>query len=597
MTTLTPLNVPAIRSESGTFSRFTPERLAQWLGRLPRGDPDACAGILLRELGDMNRAPLLKLSRFHAAEALRPTVNDITEALVKRYRAAELPLTPELEGTADTVQGLLRELAIAFRHAVNGWLDGRQLGGDQRTEAQIAMQRTLLAQGRALLEAYRTYMPEPQGFWQTLHTLYARAEALHLQAAPIEATRDSDETALSVKQAYVRVLILSLANPYHLMQGEAEELYRRIGRWVHFARLTRPTDNRLMSGAFVVDLGSDFPPRYVARQQLRNTPATEPRLLEVGQLVATLNRQIMQLDEDIRRSPHTGSLSQRLQRNMYQRFQNALGGRQERTAERHSTMARVRLVDGLARCHFMLNDQQPFRPEADELRWQRKVTHASRGAGLTLADDNVSRAAASSGSRTAQFRTHGPEADDVWARANRLEISTEDEEEASETAPAVTSAIFSRKNESRRGMAVFHPKECPLRTRVGELVAYGDPQGGDTPGQWRLAAIRWLRTRSERGLDMGLEFLADSGHAAASKAIKGPGAGSSYMRTLIVPRVNPLTRPATLITPANVYAVGTRLALNLGEVVVQVQLTELLESTHLYAHFRYRLSPAEDDDR
>ena len=355
----TLLNVPAIESENGAFSRLTQEQLVQWLRELPRGNPDACAEILLDGIRGMNRSPLRRLSRFQLAEALRPVVNDIAETLVKRYRAASLPLPEDASAQAETVSRLYQELTVGFRHAVNEQMKARRL---RRTEAQLAIQRALLTQGRALLEAYRIYMPEPPGFWQTLHTLYANAEALKLQALPIEGTRDSDETALSVKQAYLRSVILSLANPYHLMQDEAEELYRRIGRWVHFARLSRPSLEAPLGGSFVLDLASDFPPRYVAQQHGTSVPMKDARVLELGQLVSTLDQQIAQLDENIRHGRHTSTLSQRLQRSMYQRFQDALGGRQERTSERRPTMARIRLVDGLARCHFMLNGQQPFNP-------------------------------------------------------------------------------------------------------------------------------------------------------------------------------------------------------------------------------------------
>ena len=587
------LNVPAIESENGEFSHLTQEQLAQWLQELPRGNPDACAEILQDGMRGMNRSPVRRLSRFQLAEALRPVVNDIAETLVKRYRAANLPLSGDAAAQAETVNRLYRELTIGFRHAVNELMEGRR---QRSTGAQIAIQRALLTQGRALLEAYRIYMPEPQGFWQTLHILYANAEALKLQALPIEGTRDSDETALSVKQAYLRTVILSLANPYHLMQEEAEELYRRIGRWVHFARLGRPPAGAPLGGSFVLDLTSDFPPRYVTQQHGSSAPVKDPRILELGQVVTTLDQQIAQLDENIRHGRHTSTLSQRLQRSMYQRFQDALGGRQERTSERRPTMARVRLVDGLARCHFMLNGQQPFRPEDDELRWRRKVAEASRGgAGLELAGDEELKPHTSASQRTARFNAFDAEADDIWARANRIDVRAEDG--LTDTAPSVVSATFSRKNQSPGGMAVFHPRHCPLGTRVGDLVAHGEPDADNRPENWRLATVRWLRTRSEQGLEMGLEFLADSGHAAASKAVSGPGTGSAYMRTLIVPRVNPLMASATLIAPANVYDVGTRLAVNLGELIIQVQLTEMLESTRVYARFRYRVLPAADEKR
>ncbi|MDN3516716.1 hypothetical protein QWY84_03735 [Aquisalimonas lutea] len=587
MVSPTPLKVPEMQAGSGTFTDRSPGGIADWLEQLPRGNPDACATAVLNALHDSNRSPLRKSSRYRVAELMRPVVNDVSEALVRQYRNAALPLNGSEEQRAGMVQQLYNELTIAFRHAVNGALANRPAGGDPRRHLLVATQRALLAQGRALLEAYRVHAPEPQGFWRTLHTLYANAEALRLQALPIEGEPDSDETALSVKQAYLRIVILALANPYHLMQGEAEELYRRIGRWAHFTRLDQTGPGTPLAGRFVVDLDSDFPPRYLAQQQRRQLPLAEPRVLDLEQLVSTLDGQVARLDDELRRSRHSGALSLRMQRNMYLRFQNALGGRQERTTARHSTMARVTLVDGLVRCHYVLNGQRPFLPEADELRWRRKLAEASRGReGLELAGDEWIQHPGNAGRRNAEFRAFDAEADDIWARAHRVEVEAADDDTGEPE--AIAGVTFSRKNASSGGMALFQPRECPLRTRVGELVAYSEPGAGQEPGQWRLATIRWLRTRPERGLELGVEFLADDGHAAASKAESGPGAGSDYLRTLIVPRVNPLAAAATLITPANVYDVGTRLALNLGELVIHVQLTETVESTRHYTQFRYQ---------
>lgn len=587
MVSPTPLKVPEIHAGAGAFTDLSPGAIADWLEQLPRGNPEACATSLLNALHEGNRSPLRKASRYRLAELIRPAINDVGEALIRQYRTAELPLDRDEDKRARVVQQLYQELTIAFRHAVNDALTNRHGGGDPRKHLLVATQRALLAQGRALLETYRIHAPEPQGFWRTLHTLYANAEALRLQALPIEGTPDSDETALSIKQAYLRIVILALANPYHLMQGEAEELYRRIGRWAHFTRLDRPGHEALLAGRFVVDLDSDFPPRYLAQQQHRQLPLAEPRVLDLDKLVSTLDEQVARLGDELRRSRHSGALSLRMQQSMYLRFQNALGGRQERTAARHSTMARVALVDGLMRCHYVLNGQRPFVPEADELRWRQKLAEASRGQeGLELAGDEWIQHPGDSGRRNAEFRAFDAEADDIWARAHRVDVEAEGDDTAGPE--AINGVTFSRKNASSGGMALFQPTDCPLRTRVGELVAYQELGAGQGPEQWRLATIRWLRTRPGRGLELGVEFLADDGHAAASKAESGPGAGSAYLRTLIVPRVNPLTAPATLITPANVYDVGTRLALNLGELVIHVQLTETVESTHHYAQFRYR---------
>ncbi len=380
------------------------------------------------------------------------------------------------------------------------------------------------------------------------------------------------------------------------MQGEAEELYRRIGRWVHFARIAAPASANQLGGSFMLDLDSDLPPRYVSAQKGLRIPTSEPRVLELDALVNTLDQQIGLLAGTLQRSRHGNTLSERQQYNMYQRFYQALGGRQERKEERRARMAGLRLVGGLSQCHFVLNGRQPFHPEQDEQRWNQRIAEVSRGRQLELVrDDTLDRGGRMN--HNARFQGFDAEADDIWGRANR--VAPQDEETDEEFGPEDGDAahILQRKNESEGGLALFQPHNSPLRTRVGALVAFQDPDAEEGAEHWRIGAVRWMRTHPQRGIEVGIEFIADSAYAGASKASSGPGAGSDYLRTLVVPRVNPILRPATLITPSGVYAEGTRLSLNLGELVLQVQLTEMLESTPLYSHFRFRNIPAGESTR
>lgn len=588
MATATPLNVPTLDADRSAFSDLSPGRIGEWLGQLPLANPRLSASTLLDALHSANRCSLRRASRLELAERARPVVTQVANGLIHHYRRSGLPLSPQQDDDARLVQQLFGELTIAFHHAVNAALP--EAGGKPRSRQDLllALQRTLIAQGRGLLEAYRLHAPEPPGFWHTLHSLYRNAEAFRMQAEPIAGKADSEDTALSVKQAYLRVIILALANPYHLIEGEAEELYQRLGRWIHGARLVQPAADTRMAGRFLVDLGSDFPPRYLARQQPRRLPSSEPRLLEMEELLKTIDRQIEAVDHRISHTRHGSTLSLRRQRGMYKRFRDALGGRQERTTPRRSTLAPISLVDGLSHVHYVLNGFQPFQPEADELRWRRKVAETTRGThGLELAADDWIPAPAEMTRHNAQFRGFDREVDDVWQRANRVDMGPV--AQPADMVSTVEPVTMSRKNVSEGGMALFLARDCPIQTRVGEIVAFAEPQQADNPESWGLATIQWLRTRPERGLEMGIAHLADSAFGAASKAISGPGKGSSYLRTLITPRVDPTSGQATLITPANVYDRGSRLALNLGELVLHVELVRVLEQARLYDHFAYRV--------
>ncbi len=589
-TTLTQLRTPEKTQDSGLFTQAGAPQVQAWLEELPRGNPETCGRRLLEMLQQSNRTPLRRMERFTFAEQTRPSVYDICDALVRRYRGKPLPLPAAEESLAQLVRDLYEELANAFKLALNKLLAKPKLTGEDRNRLLLATQRTLLAHGRSLLEAYRIYAPAPPLIWTELHALYTNAETLRLQALPIEGTRDAEETALSIKQAYLRTLVLALSNPYHLMLGEAEELYKRIGRWVHFVQIRPPQPGETLQRMFVVDLDSDLPPRFLASQKRASTPK-DPRVLVLDDLVDTLGQQVDNLNSTLQARRAGTMLSERMQRDMYSRFRNALGGRQERGAERRPTVAKLRLADGLSASHHFLADGVPFNPEEAERRWREKLSgtkerEAPRKPGLALAEEGSYLNAPVPGeSRTSRFRAFDREVDDVWKRAHAVEVK----EEKTDARGLYRAEVWSRKNVSDGGMALFCPEKSRMQTRVGELVCWTDSPLPRPPGElWQVGVIRWLRTRSGGGVELGVQQLAKTALAVGCFATRGPGSGAEYLRGLILPRVNPMKEEATLVTPAAVFDVGTVMAVNLQQLVIYVELTEMLETTRLFSHFRFK---------
>jgi hypothetical protein len=566
--TLVPLRTPLQQHPGNTLSAWDIDALNACIEALPRGDVAAFGGAVRNTLLALNRSRLERLGRYDAMERLRPVVNDACAKLVDRYRASSLPLSDHEQADADLARQLYAELATGFKIAVNEEID-RHRDGDA-TPLQLAVQRTLLSLGRVLLECYRVYAPEPPLLWRDIHTLYRNSESVRLQALPVYGTLDSDETALSIKQAYLRIAVLAMANPYRLIQGEAEELYRRIGRWVHFVQLT-PAAADDARGRFAIDLDSDLPARYVPRDA-QNLRLSEPRVIELQTLVDALGEQIA-ATSDVLASTRAGTtLSLRMQRDMYVRFRSGLSARSERGDERKPTLARLMVVEGLMACHLYLDGRRPFTPEQDEAARLAQDGGGPPGAG---------RAA------EAACRAWGCEASPE-AGAVKPDLAASLEQEPHLGRRAVQ---WHRKNESDGGMALFCAENCRMRTRVGELVAYAEDAAAD-PGRWRIGSIRWLRTRPNGGIELGISRFADSGYAVGTRATSGSGKGSGDLPAILIPRLSPTADKATLLTPAGVYDIDSVLRLTMRDLVLHVKLTELVEATRLFARFRFK--PIED---
>ncbi|MBA1147970.1 hypothetical protein H0Z60_13030 [Ectothiorhodospiraceae bacterium WFHF3C12] len=581
-------NADAVTSE---YSRFGPRKLEEHLAGFSKGNPGLYATELGRLLTALNGSRLERMDRLVAMERLRPPVLDTCDTLVQGYRNLSLPLPEQAQQAAAATTRLLALLNEGYKLSVNQRLAAREHGEPSHgPPLKLALQRALLVGGRSLLEHYRLYAPEPTDLWRDVHCLYLNAEALKLQAQPFEAEGDRDETALAIKQAYLRMVVLALANPHHLLQGEAAELYRRIGRWVHLVRLVEPHRWQELPGQFVVDLCGSLPPHYRSRERRLPTPDL-PRIIQLDQLVAAVDDRLESLEGELAERPSRAALGLRMQRNMYLRFREALGGRQERVDTRRTTVARVSVVAGLSGCHFFLNGRRSFNPDADEARWTQRlngITEQTEPA-LTLSDseyltDPVTPAEPEG--RRSAFRARDPEVDDVWRRAHLVGIG---ESGAGAQRRAQYRAVtWNRKNVSAGGMALFCVDPVEMRMRVGELMAYSD-DGNAPPQAWKLAQVRWLRTRPDGGLEAGVRNVADSGYAVGTKAVQGAGRDTEYLRGILVPRVNPLTEETTLLAPVGVYEPGTVLRLVMSDLSIYIKLTERVVTSQLFAHFRFRL--------
>lgn len=575
---LVPLKIPAQDHAGSTFSQWSSQDLDAWIESLPRGEAKTFSDTVYRALLSLNRTQLTRLQRHDVMERLRPVANDACTMLADSYRYSPLPLDETQQAAADRALQIYAELALGFKIAVNEEI--AQQGKGNPAVLQLVIQRALLCLGRALLGCYRIYAPEPPLLWRDVHTLFRNSELARLQNQPFYAAADSEETALSIKQAYLRIAVLALANPYHLMQGEAEELYRRIGRWVHFVQL-QPAAGQ-PAGAFAVDLQSDLPACYLPYKGA--APASgELRVLELQHLAAAVAEQIDAANALLASRRSSEALSTRLQRDMYVRFHAALCSRRERRSERKPTLARLVAVHGFTASHFLLNERQPFAPE------QADAAAAGSEAGsettLTLMDDVqlLPLNQASDTSRASRFVGFDPDADDVWRRATLAVPPPEPIERTQQAAKP-----WNRKNESDGGLALYCAKDSPMQLRVGELITYADSNDVGA-ADWHIGATRWLRTRANGGLELGIQRLAKNGHAVAVQAIGGPGKGSEHLRGILIPRVNPVANSTTLLTPASFYDIGSLLRLEMQNLVIHIRLTEMLEATRLFAHFRFKL--------
>ncbi|HEY5682678.1 MAG TPA: hypothetical protein VIR61_03285, partial [Sulfuricaulis sp.] len=93
--------------------------------------------------------------------------------------------------------------------------------------------------------------------------------------------------------------------------------------------------------------------------------------------------------------------------------------------------------------------------------------------------------------------------------------------------------------------------------RVGDAVGI---QQMDEIGRWSVGVVRWMKSPESGSLEMGVELLASGAKPVAVAPVPRAGA-ADYQPALLLPAIEPLRRPATLLLPRGVFAPGANILL------------------------------------
>src|SRR3989344_6027656 len=104
----------------------------------------------------------------------------------------------------------------------------------------------------------------------------------------------------------------------------------------------------------------------------------------------------------------------------------------------------------------------------------------------------------------------------------------------------------------------------------------------DEIGRWSAGVVRWMKSPETNSLEMGIELLSSGVRPVAVAPVRGAGT-SDYQPALLLPAIEALKRPATLLLPRGVFAPGGNLLLAEESLAVRtVRLLQRLEYTSVF---------------
>ncbi len=519
------LSVPAIEDRPLIGAEKRPKLVQALLANLPLEHPASAAQAILEQLSLLDRQSVAAETRNKLLEIYRPYILRVAADLASSYCNQPLPLSETAMMSASLARTLLTELAYGYKLTILDYSNRVFVLGSGKIIANL-IQRAIHALDQLLQVSYYTYVSPPEAVWSEIHQLYLHGAQLGLHETPV---KDADETS-SINLTYKRALLLSLANPHHLVTADLDRVRAYLARYAQLAQLHplgMPENN---AGVFLVRLNSDSPPIPLSKHRGEADMRTDILLITV-ELARQVAMDLRQLENGTSVLADITDLRRDLLNHLVKQWALA----PKRTFTRMNRNESTNLCAGLKAIHYFLNGETHFA----DIRNQSEDTEVSLNFTESAIDSSASRHFGST----------------RWLVVN----------------------------ESAGGLALSKFPGVAPELSIGDLLGMRDDSGR----QWTLGVVRWANSGESGDLDIGAQMLAPSARAVAVR----PEKTARYAEALLLPEIPPLQQTVTLVTECGIYQPAKVLEVMMSpdSQPVRVLLTRLLERTGKFERFQFNL--------
>lgn len=554
-----------------------PAQLEAWVAGLPLANLGESSRLLFEALSAINPLELPADQRFRTLELLGEPLHTVIEGMKIHFVGKSFPLGDKGRQIIQLVQVLMNLMATGYHRVIEDGGEKRGLLRDNR-QTILAVHRALTYLGQALLRAYQVYTPYPSGVWQRVHRLYHYAESHGFANNDIKDESTAADGTHSIENAYKRLLLLALACPYRLRQGEVEQVYRWLGDWAQHATLSKLFETHNPNGLFMTNFEADDPPTYRVLRQSEYYNPDACRLLNATRLADAIRDTLTRHWQDNR-------AARRINEQVMRRLMLAWGVMPKRRFTRTQKQSTAVVATGLSAAHYFIGGDAVF----EDMRYRDDAPLYNKPARFEASETSDHQYQPDVWEISDIHNPQAPHATHLDIHRNPC-LDFNAVEGAPQAACAPVNEYHTHEwkmvNVSAGGYRLLWDKSEDSRAQVGELVGLRDSTDPDC-FHLSLGVVRWMKHGSERGLELGVEMLSPGAVAVGSKIHKVNG-GCEYMRSLLLPAIKTIGQPATLLTPALPYHVGDIVMVNSHGKEARVELTKLVENTGSFAQFQFR---------
>jgi cyclic-di-GMP-binding protein len=509
-----------------------------WLENVPLANVAAAQQELLEQMREFNRYAAAPASRLATLEALREAVQFVEIEQARRFTNRALPLAEAENLVFDATLALWEQMRLGYLRCLEAVIADEP---GMRAQGGLVCQRELSYTGLKMFHHHRAYRQVPPRVWRELHEGYARAEALDVAEESVKDYLNRDVNDTSPRIAYLRAMLLGMANPNELSQRQLTFVAFLLERWADKADILKDAPEGEEIAPLVIDLESDFCPD-------RDGPAAaEPRYVDVKRLAKSLRNRIGLLRKG--ESPAKLALGEdcvqpsceQLLVFLYRQWCQL---RQPRAAERKKVSDNAQVAHTMAALHYYVSGRIFKQPgEVKELTQQQRD----------------------------QIATFG-------------RVSTKDEDDYSVVHGFVLEN-WHLEDESTQGLKMVRRAADPgKRYSHGQLVGVKPADAKS----FMLGQVRWLVQNEAGDLYAGVRLLPGLPAATAVRPTGLNVLDAKYVQALSLTGVAALNSPPSLVLPSGWFK-PKRVIEAYVEGHLKVRLTEIIDRGSDYERVAYEM--------
>lgn len=515
-----------------------PATAKAWLEHVPLANVSAAQRELMLQIEEFNAFDCKAVTRLAAMETLREAVNFVQIEQARRFTNRALPMA-EAESTAfaDTLD-LWEQTRIGYLRCLEA-----AAAGDAAVAGQAALicQRLLAYSGLKMFHHYRAYRQVSANDWRALHQVYAEAERLGVAETAVKDYLNRDVQDTSPRIAYMRAVLIGMANPNEMSQRQLTFAAYLLERWAEKVDVLADAPEEGDIPPLVVDLaGAACPERGGAE-------AKDARYLDVSRLAKSLRNRIGLLRKG--ESPAKLALGEdcvqpsceQLLVFLYRQWCQA---RPARGAERKRVSDVAQACNDMPTIHYYISGKV-FRQPGE----QRELTKQERE----------------------QIATFG-------------RVSTRDEDDYS-VVHGFLLEHWELADESAQGLKMVRRAGNPGKRYLnGQLMGVRPADSKN----FFVGQVRWLMQNDAGDLFCGLRLLPGLPAATAVRPTGLNVQDAKYVPALSLTGVPALNAPPSLVLPSGWFK-PKRVVEVFVESPVKVRLTEILERGSDYERVAYEM--------